>query len=207
MHVVGTAAIVDRILEIDPNPLDVRRPAVRRMIGFCYHFALLHCGLLRAKGVPARTRCGFAGYFEAGKWIDHWVVEYWDGQRWHLHDPQTGRDDLTAEDFRDGVAAWKLCRRGEADPTVHGNGELWAWDELRGSMVNDIGALNKIEVGGWDWCDLLEVEPLDQPHSAVDSQLDALADLTSGAEASYELVREAFHHTPSIQPPRDVTAK
>lgn len=75
MHLIGAAPTIDRILEIDPDPLDVTRPVEHRMIGFCYHFALLHCALLRAKGVASRTRCGFAGYFEAGKWIDHWVVE------------------------------------------------------------------------------------------------------------------------------------
>jgi hypothetical protein len=85
MHVVGAAAIVDCVLELDSSPLDVKRSAERRMIGFCYHFAVLHCALLRANGVPSRTRCGFASYFEPRKWIDDWVVEYWDGDRWHLH--------------------------------------------------------------------------------------------------------------------------
>lgn len=206
MQVTGAAAIIERILEIDPDPLYVKRPVERRMIGFCYHFALLHCALLRAKGVASRTRCGFASYFDAGKWIDHWVVEYWDGDRWHLHDPQIGRDDLTADDFHDGVVAWKLCRAGKADPAVHGNGELWAWDELRGSLVNDIGALNKVDVGNWYWCDLLKVEPLDHPNPAVDAELDALADIASGDEVFADL-REAFQREASIRPPEEVIAR
>lgn len=204
MHVIGAAAIVDRVLEIDPSPLDVKRPAGRRMIGFCYHFALLHCALLRANGVPSRTRCGFASYFAPGKWIDHWAVEYWDGDHWHLHDPQIGRDDLTVDDFHNGVEAWNLCRAGEVDPAVHGNGEQWGWDELRGSLVNDVGALNKVDVGGWYWCDLLRVEPLDQPHATVDAELDAVASLASGA--SLADIREAPGRHPAIRPPEDVTA-
>ena len=206
MHIVGAAAIVTRILEIEPGSLYVKRPVERRMIGFCYHFALLHCALLRAKGVAARTRCGFANYFETEKWIDHWVVEYWDGDHWHLHDPQIGRDDLTADNFHDGIVAWKLCRAGEADPAVHGNGELWAWDELRGSLVNDIGALNKVEVGNWNWCDLLESEPLDQPNPPVDADLDALAEIASGDDA-FSSLREAFQREASIQPPKDVISR
>ncbi|MEO6158019.1 MAG: transglutaminase-like domain-containing protein, partial [Ilumatobacteraceae bacterium] len=91
MQITGAAPLIEHILEIDSDPIDVKRPAERRMIGFCYHFAVLHCALLRAKGVAARTRCGFASYFDKGKWVDHWVVEYWDGDRWHLHDPQIGR--------------------------------------------------------------------------------------------------------------------
>ena len=203
MQDIGAATMIDRILELDSDPLQVKRPAQRRMIGFCYHFALLHCSLLRALGIPSRTRCGFAGYLGAGKWIDHWVVEYWDGHSWHLHDPQLGRDDLTDDEFRNAADAWKLCRSGDADPAIHGNGELWAWDELRGSLVNDVGALNKVEVGGWNWCDLLNVEPLDQPHPSVDARLDVFADLASGDDGSRDL-HEAFQRGPSIHPPADV---
>jgi len=81
MQAVGAEAIVDNVFSLDPAPLGLERPAERRMVGFCYHFALLHCALLRATGTPARIRCGFAGYFEAQRWTDHWVVEYWDGDR------------------------------------------------------------------------------------------------------------------------------
>ena len=152
MQTVGAAAIIDRVLELDPSSLDQRRPADRRMVGFCYHFAVLHCALLRSKGVPARTRCGFAGYFQPEQWIDHWVVEHWDGHRWRLNDPQIGRSDLTGDDFHDGVVAWELRRDGTLDPASHGNGERWGWDELRGSLINDVAALNKVEVAGWYWC-------------------------------------------------------
>ena len=51
-----------------------------------------------------------------------------------LNDPQIGLDQLSHDDFRDGVRAWQLCRAGEADPADHGIGELWGWDELRGSL-------------------------------------------------------------------------
>ena len=30
-----------------------------------------------AQGMPARARCGFGAYFEKGKYVDHWVTEYW----------------------------------------------------------------------------------------------------------------------------------
>ena len=53
-------------------------------------FALMLVTLLRAKGVPARSRCGFAAYFNPPNFEDHWVCEYWDAQerRWRLADPQ-----------------------------------------------------------------------------------------------------------------------
>jgi transglutaminase-like putative cysteine protease len=61
MQTVGAEAILDNVFSLDPAPLSIERPAERRMVGFCYHFALLHCALLRATGTPARIRCGFAG--------------------------------------------------------------------------------------------------------------------------------------------------
>ena len=35
------------------------------------------------------------------------------------------------------------------------------WDELRGSLVNDVAALNEVEIAGWYCCDRLKVESLE----------------------------------------------
>jgi hypothetical protein len=206
IQTVGAEAILDNVLSIDPAPLSLERPAERRMVGFCYHFALLHCALLRATGTPARIRCGFAGYFEAQRWIDHWVTEYWDGDGWRLTDPQTGRGSLTGDDFQDGLTAWNHCRGGTSRPALYGNGDLWGWDELRGSLINDVAALNKVEVSGWYWCDRLKVEPIDQPHEELDMSLDILSRLAATAE-SVETIRECLDLYPDFQPPPDAVAR
>lgn len=203
MKTFGAGPILDRILEIDGAPLDQPRPRDERLIGYCYHFALVHCALLRAKGVPARTRCGFASYLIEDKWTDHWIVEHWDSNEWRLNDPQIGVDHLSSDDFRDGVRAWQLCRAGDADPADHGNGELWGWDELRGSLINDLGGLNKIEIGDWDWCELLRREPLDQPHPDVDAHLDRVASLASARKPLTDL-RRVFDRDAAIRPPDDI---
>jgi hypothetical protein len=206
MQTVGAAAILDNVLSLDPAPLGIERPAERRMVGFCYHFALLHCALLRATGTPARIRCGFAGYFEAHRWIDHWVVEYWAGGVRRLTDPQIGRSDLTSDDFQDGPTAWIQCRDGAGRPARYGNGELWGWDELRGSLINDVAAISKVEVAGWYWCDRLKVEPLDQPHEELDASLDTLARLAAAAESA-EAIAECFNRHPDLRPPADAVAR
>jgi hypothetical protein len=206
MQTVGAEAIVGNVISLDPGPLDVKRPAERRMVCFCYHFALLHCALLRATGTPARVRCGFAGYLEAGRWIDHWVVEYWDGSGWRLTDPQVGRSGLTRDDFQDGVTAWNHCRGGASMPVLYGNGELWGWDELRGSLVNDVAALSKVEVSGWYWCDRIKVDPLDQPHEELDASLDTLSRRAAAAE-SVEAIKECYDLYPELQPPADAVAR
>src|SRR5215469_6428699 len=206
MQTIGAEAILDNVLSVDPSPLGLKRPAERRMVGFCYHFALLHCALLRATGTPARTRCGFAGYFVAGRWIDHWVVEYWDSGGWRLTDPQIGRRDLTRDDFQDGLTAWNQCRGGISTPGLYGNGELSGWDELRGSLINDVAALSKVEVAGWYWCDRIKVDPLDQPHDELDASLDVLSRLAATAD-SVATIKECFDLYPELQPPEDAVAR
>jgi hypothetical protein len=81
-------------------------------------------------GHPARIRCGFAGYFEARRWIDHWVVEYWDGDRWQLTDPQIGRADLTKDDFQVGPGASDCCRNGASRPAAYGSDRLSVEDAV-----------------------------------------------------------------------------
>jgi Transglutaminase-like superfamily len=196
----GASAIVERILQLDAAPLDVERPWQNRMIGYCYHFALLYCALLRAKGVPARTRCGFAAYFRAGAWIDHWVVERWEADGWVVTDPDAGRAVVAADAFRNGGIAWSLCRAGRADPYRHGNYALWGWDELRGTLINDLGALNKVEVGHWDWCTLIDVADRAHPQPALDRGLDPLARIVSDDRAFDDWVSE-FERRRDLRPP------
>ncbi len=196
----GAASIVRCVLDLDPAALSVERPGQTRMIGYCYHFAVLHCAFLRAKGVPARARCGFAAYYRKDAWIDHWVVEYWNGGGWVLIDPDSGRSDLSSDDFHNAGLAWALCREGHGDPARHGNHVLWGWDELRGSLINDIGALNKVEVGEWSWCDRIDVEHRDRANAALDVQLDSLARMVSSDAAFNELAR-SYQRDPGLQPP------
>ena len=109
---------------LDGAGLTVERTPERRMIANCRHFATLMCALLRLKGIPARARCGFATYFEAGKYGDHWICEYWraDEQRWVMVDAQIDGlqravlkldfDPLYVppERFWNSCVAWLRCR-------------------------------------------------------------------------------------------------
>jgi hypothetical protein len=134
------------------------------------------------------------------------VSEHWGGDGWLRTDPQTGRRDLTSDDFEDGLTAWNRCRDGASTPGAYGNGELWGWDELRGSLINDVAALSKVEVSGWYWCDRLKVEPLDQPHDELDASLDILSRLAASAESA-ETIRACFDQYPEFQPPADAVAR
>jgi transglutaminase-like putative cysteine protease len=158
------AAIVDTIQALDGRPLAQARPAERRMFGNCRQFSTLTCGLLRRAGIPARARCGFGTYFEDGKYIDHWIVEYWDPARdgWRRVDSQIDQaqremlaidfdaTDVPPDKFLAGGDAWQLCRDGRADPERFGILDFWGAWFVRANVVRDLAALNKMELLPWD---------------------------------------------------------
>jgi hypothetical protein len=72
--------MLKRIHELDDRWLAIAREPAHRMPSVCRHFSVLLTAILRAQGVPARPRCGFGAYFNAGKFEDHWVCEYWNAR-------------------------------------------------------------------------------------------------------------------------------
>ena len=163
-HVRAVEAILDEIMTRDERPLSAARAASARQVGVCRHFTLLHVAMLRAHGIPARARCGFGAYFEKGRYIDHWVTEYWNGSRnaWLLFDAQIddhqrklfkiGFDpaDVPRDQFVVAGDAWQLCRSGTKDPDTFGILDMHGLWFIAGNLVRDIAALNNCEMLPWD---------------------------------------------------------
>lgn len=125
---------VDRILDADRGrfdaPLSAPRPEAERVAGCCRDYTLLTVAALRAHGVPARSRIGFAGYFEAGWHHDHVITECWDGRRWVFADTQLDPSGPWPFDtldmplgpgaFETAAQVWTGFRRGELDVSTYG---------------------------------------------------------------------------------------
>jgi len=146
---------------LDPAPLDAPRKPEHRVVGTCRHFAVLACALLRFRDIPARARCGFAGYFVPGKHVDHWVTEYWDRKagRWIRIDPEILGSDLVPRPAtwprvsscrRRGVAAVPGREGRRREFGVDDVADAWGAAEIRGNAVRDLAALNKVEMLPWD---------------------------------------------------------
>jgi hypothetical protein len=170
------------LLKLDKRALHVARPPANRSAGTCRDFALALCSFLRATGTPARLRCGFVAYLGHG-WEDHWVCEYWDGQRgcWQLSDPQLDEitrvhcavsfdpSDMPRDAFLTGGEAWLQCRTGEQNPCRFGHGGVKGLWFIRVNVVRDAYALNGRETSAWDrWreapSELRRVSPEELPH-------------------------------------------
>jgi hypothetical protein len=120
--------------------------------------------MLRTQGVPARARCGFGAYFEKGKYLDHWVTEYWNEEKkcWVLFDPQIDMrqrelfnirletSDVPRDHFLVAGDAWTLCRGGRSDPNAFGILDMHGLWFIAGNLVRDIAALNNHEMLPWD---------------------------------------------------------
>ncbi|WP_454848448.1 transglutaminase-like domain-containing protein [Rhizobium binxianense] len=195
--------MLDAIVEIDSTPLAVARTPDQRAVGVCRHFAVLACASLRAQGIPARARCGFGMYFEPGKGVDHWITEYWNGQRWVSADFQI--DDLQRSElkldfdplelprgrFLSAGEAWRRCRAGSADPRIFGifdEGGFWF---IGMNLVRDFAALNNMEMLPWDnWGSMPRPEEEISPDRAL--LFDRLAALTQEPDERFDQIRTLY---------------
>lgn len=191
--------LLQRVLELDgATPLDHPRPAERRVVGTCRHFAVMATAFLRATDVPARARCGFAAYFVPPKKVDHWIVEYWSGEerRWIRIDPEyLGRatagsarvDDLRRDEFLTAGEAWQLIRSGQEDPSDFGvfGTENWGSGEVRGNAMRDLASLvGKVEMLPWDEWGPMEDSYKGKTGEDFDLLIDALAAATIDPDQS-----------------------
>ncbi|MEU4694023.1 transglutaminase-like domain-containing protein [Actinoplanes sp. NPDC023714] len=170
------AALVTALLGLDPAPLAVPRPPERRIVGTCRHFTVLAVALLRHRGVPARARCGFATYFQEGHGLDHWVAEYRADGRWVRFDAQLGRFPEPGT-FLSGGEAWSAYREGRIDAARFGVGGTGNWGpaEIRGNVIRDLAALNKVETLPWDEWGRMEASYRGETGDDYDALMDRIA--------------------------------
>lgn len=199
-----TDGILKMLLAKDGRPLTESREPQHRFIGSCRDYALLLCSMLRHVGVPARLRFGFATYFskEPETYSDHCVCEYWNEKqdRWILVDANvdpvvkskvgvTANElDLTRDEFVVAADAWRLVRDGKADPDRFGvpSINIQGFWFIRGSLMRDLAALNRVEMLPWDYWGLADRTPIDALPSEELPMLDGLAGVL---EASDDLVQ------------------
>jgi hypothetical protein len=182
--------LLEAIVSRNPRPLDVAREPDGRIATNCRGFTVLAVAMLKAKGIPARARCGFGTYFVDGWFEDHWVAEFWDGSRWRLADAQIDDvqrgtlsidfdlTDVPHDRFVIAGDAWRRYRAGEVDPDRFGlsfipeAGDWW----IAANLMRDAAALDGVELLPWDvW------GAMPEPEGQLDVALfDELAAATAG---------------------------
>lgn len=218
-HLRPADQMLATLLEEDGRPLTAARSLDKRVVGTCRNFTVLFVALARAKGIPARARCGFGSYFVPGNFEDHWVAEYWnkDQARWVRVDAQIDAlqheklqpdfDVLDVPHNRFVIAgdAWAHSRSGQIDPSKFGfsflfEGGYWF---IAGNLVRDFAALNNMEMLPWDvWGAMPGVnEPLNEEQMAF---FDRLAALTRTPDACFAELRTLYEGDSGLRVPATV---
>lgn len=97
-----------------------------KIVVTCRYVSVLMSAILKAKGIPARCRAGFAPYFQEGVSMDHWINQYYSQEegRWITFDAdgfyEEGGMPLSQYDIPSDCFDWVAdsylsVRRGETD--------------------------------------------------------------------------------------------
>jgi len=141
-----------------------------KIIGTCRMQAVFACGLLRAKGIPARVRYKYCTYFIEDFNHEQVVVEYWCSKikKWMTADPAMNHEVLEQKKIKIDFdlcqvpadksmtisTAWKKCRRQLANPDSFGaynqENRYNGYKHIRKKLYHDLACLNKVEVVEWD---------------------------------------------------------
>jgi Transglutaminase-like superfamily len=204
-----------RIQELDARPLTEERPPERRFVGCCRDFATLFCSMARYRGIPTRTRIGFAAYFNPTFNHDHEIAECWDAdeQRWRLVDPEMSflhvRENKIAFDVHDvprdqfmvGGLVWQQCRSGQADPNLFGvdpDSDIKGMWFIQDNLILDLAAQNKKELLLWDSWGLMLKQELSDDDRVL---LDKLATLTQGGNDTFAEMQAVYENDARLRVP------
>ena len=107
---ITAVAMIAGILRLDETGFTKNRDVTKRITVSCRQASVLFRAILKAKGIPCRSRAGFMDFGDAGdSYMEHWVNEYWDFQenRWILADV----DGYYEYEQRFGYSQFNLPRR------------------------------------------------------------------------------------------------
>ena len=119
-------ALTAELFRMDERGFVRDRQVENKIVVTCRYVSVLMSAILKAKGIPARCRTGFAPYFKEGVSMDHWINQYYNEKekRWITFDAdgfyEEGGMPLSQYDMPEGSFDWAAgaylaVRRGETD--------------------------------------------------------------------------------------------
>ncbi len=215
---------VDRMLASDQGRFDAAlahpRPEADRVVGCCRDFTALTVAALRHRGVPARSRIGFAAYFDPDLHGDHVIAEYWNGARWVFVDAElepgfTDRFDPadlplvvgsgagpTPPHFATAAQVWTAYRRDEIDVRRYGVGSephlRGAWF-VRNYVLLELAHRRGDELLLWDLWGAMSWA-LGGDLAVVDDVAALLLAADDGDEAAERRLAERYAADPALHP-------
>lgn len=122
-NLTTTSAILAELFRRDPKGITHDRKVEDKVVLTCRHITILMASILKTKGIPARVRSGFAGYWPWSKVSsDHWINQYWDKKenRWitidvdgNFHNVGFNMYGIPEGKFDYSADAWLNVRKGK----------------------------------------------------------------------------------------------
>ena len=137
---ITAVSMIAGILRLDETGFTKNRDVTKRITVSCRQASVLFSAILKAKGIPCRSRAGFMDFGNTGdSYMEHWVNEYWDfnENRWVLVDA----DGYYEYEQRFGYSQFDLPRRKFVTASE-------AWIGLRKNTLNkklDVFSPNPLE--------------------------------------------------------------
>ena len=137
---ITAVSMIAGILRLDEMGFTKNRDVTKRITVSCRQASVLFSAILKAKGIPCRSRAGFMDFGDIGdSYMEHWVNEYWDfsENRWVLVDV----DGYYEYELRFGYSQFDLPRRKFVTASE-------AWLGLRKNTLNkklDVFSPNPLE--------------------------------------------------------------
>jgi hypothetical protein len=123
------------LFRLDNRGFVAERQVENKIVVTCRYVSVLMSAIIKAKGIPCRSRSGFAPYFKENLSLDHWINQYWDEQqsKWVTFDADFFGDnqlgfnqyDIPHEKFDWAADTWLKIRENKTD----GNEFIYAGDE------------------------------------------------------------------------------
>lgn len=121
-------AMTAELFRLDGRGFTSDRRVEDKLVVTCRYVSVLMCAILKAKGIPCRSRAGFFNYWpDTPSTCDHWINEYWNEslQRWVAFDADGfypfkemlgfSQYDVPKQRFAWAPEIWLGIRSGELD--------------------------------------------------------------------------------------------
>lgn len=200
-------AITSELFRQDKRGFTMGREPKDRVVITCRYVSVLLASILKAKGIPARVRSGYANYFlqkRESVYYDHWVVQYYkeDENRWVNVDADAvyrvdfNQWDFPHEEFAWIAEVWLAVRKGKlsADNYIHGS-HYNGIDDLAYALFFDFHSLMNDEISylfkPTYFDSVKEFENLTEEEL---EKLDNLATLMLDPDANFDELRYLFRN-------------
>ena len=201
---ITAVSMIAGILRLDEAGFTQNRDVTKRITVSCRQASILFSAILKAKGIPCRSRAGYMDFGDTGdSYMEHWVNEYWNSkeQRWVLVDADGyyeyenrfgySQFDLPRRKFVTASEVWLGLRKGTLDKKI----DMFVPDQLQGAceyLFMDFHSLMNNEI-------FYSYQPLylrNGLHSVSESklcELDLLAELLNNPDENITQIEELWN--------------